>query len=316
MIIKKILKPVLRPIRVAMQPHLRKMRRYLEMSRYGLLRVRSSSAGNSHIASIIRDGTAAAIGKIGSTELFALRMCLRGKASVPKETWEHGQKDLYVCSGVHPCSDEIMNVFFQVYSEALQQMDVLGVWYNEGEASVAKRFCRNATFSYYWCLEPYYHKVPWSAELKGKTVLVMHPFIDTITKQYAKRELIWNQCPEVLPEFNLRTIKVPLYDAVVKSPYENWKVCLDDLKKQMDSIDFDVVLIGAGAYSLPLCAHAKSLGKIGIHMGGAAQILFGVIGNRWVDHPIISGFFNEHWCRPSADESPSARTLVEGGCYW
>jgi hypothetical protein len=134
--------------------------------------------------------------------------------------------------------------------------------------------------------------------------------------QYAKRELIWGKFPGVLPEFNLCTIKVPLSDAITKSPYETWKDCLDDLWKQMDAVDFDVALVGAGAYSLPLCAYAKSLGKIGIHMGGSTQILFGIIGERWVKHNTISLFFNEHWGRPSADESPASRTLVECGCYW
>ena len=38
-------------------------------------------------------------------------------------------------------------------------------------------------------------------------------------------------------------------------------------------IDFEVALIGCGAYGLPLAAHVKRLGKKAVHLGGATQNL-------------------------------------------
>ena len=84
----------------------------------------------------------------------------------------------------------------------------------------------------------------------------------------------------------------------------------------MSSRAFDVAIVGAGAWSLPLTAHARALGRIGIHMGGATQILFGIRGARWDDHPVIAGFYNEAWVRPGPGERPAAHEAVEGGCYW
>jgi chemotaxis response regulator CheB len=73
---------------------------------------------------------------------------------------------------------------------------------------------------------------------------------------------------------------------------------------------------GAGAWSLPLVAHAKSLGAFAIHLGGATQILFGIKGGRWDMHPEVSAFYNEAWTRPSLCETPQGIQKIEGGCYW
>lgn len=46
----------------------------------------------------------------------------------------------------------------------------------------------------------------------------------------------------------------------------------------MDKIDYDICLIGCGAYGFPLAAHAKRKGKKAVHLGGALQLLFGIKG--------------------------------------
>lgn len=55
-------------------------------------------------------------------------------------------------------------------------------------------------------LEPWFSDYPWSAALKGKKVLVIHPFSETIQKQYKNREYIFPNT-EILPEFELQTLK-------------------------------------------------------------------------------------------------------------
>ena len=58
------------------------------------------------------------------------------------------------------------------------------------------------------------------------------------------------------------------------------------------------------------------MGKAGIHLGGATQILFGIKGQRWRDIKEFQPFFNEHWTDPIESEKPEKRNLVEGACYW
>jgi hypothetical protein len=85
---------------------------------------------------------------------------------------------------------------------------------------------------------------------------------------------------------------------------------------EVEKVDFDIAIIGAGAYGLPLAFHVKSLGKKAIHMGGATQILFGIKGKRWDHHEVISKLYNEHWVRPLPSERPEHYYDIEKGCYW
>ena len=47
---------------------------------------------------------------------------------------------------------------------------------------------------------------PWTAALKGKKVLVIHPFAELIERQYAKRTELYSQNQSILPEFELVTL--------------------------------------------------------------------------------------------------------------
>ena len=84
----------------------------------------------------------------------------------------------------------------------------------------------------------------------------------------------------------------------------------------IDDVDFDIAIIGAGAYGLPLCSYVKLKGKKAIHMGGATQILFGIKGMRWDSHEYISKLYNENWIRANSEETPINSNKVEGGSYW
>jgi hypothetical protein len=85
----------------------------------------------------------------------------------------------------------------------------------------------------------------------------------------------------------------------------------------MSNTKFDICLIGAGPYGMPLCAHAKALGKKGIVMGGSLQNLFGIRGKRWEKHvPEVVTLYNDYWVRVSDEETKKGSMSIEGGCYW
>jgi hypothetical protein len=99
---------------------------------------------------------------------------------------------------------------------------------------------------------------------------------------------------------------------MVPPVHRDWHEGLADLKRQMEATDFEVAVIGAGAWSIPLAAHAKKMGKIGLHLGGDTQLLFGIKGGRWRD---IKDF-NDFWVRPLVGDRPEDFRLMEGGAYW
>ena len=88
------------------------------------------------------------------------------------------------------------------------------------------------------------------------------------------------------------------------------------MKDKIDQDDYDVCLIGCGAYGFPLAAHVKRMGKQAIHLGGALQLLFGIRGNRWDNMDDYKSLVNQYWTRPKGVEIPQAKDKVENGCYW
>jgi len=223
------------------------------------------------------------------------------------------QYKIQYLSGFFPAEPEYLERFCQQMLQDIQEIDILGSWLRE-EQFLREQMPRVITVRLQ-DLEPYYHEHPWSEALAGKTVLVVHPFAETIQKQYQKRELLFSN-PNILPEFTLKTFKAVQSIAGNECGFPDWFAALEWMCNQIAQIEFDIAIIGAGAYGLPLAAHVKRLGKKGIHLGGATQILFGIRGKRWDDRPFFQQFFNDHWVRPDPKETPANFQLVEGGCYW
>ena len=219
-------------------------------------------------------------------------------------------------TGFFPADDKkLLEKFSKIYLEACKNADIFGVWNSsEYEGSAISEFCPQAVLTKMTFLEPYYFENPWSTALKSKKVLVIHPFAKTIEKQYAKREQLFEN-KEVLPEFNLLTFKAE-NTIFGHENFKNWFEVFDHSCEEISKIEFDVAIIGAGAYGLPLAAFIKNMGKQAVHMAGATQILFGIKGKRWDNHPIISKSYNESWVRPDATETPEKHKTVENGCYW
>jgi hypothetical protein len=158
---------------------------------------------------------------------------------------------------------------------------------------------------------------PWSRVLAGKKVLVVHPFADTIADQYSRKRTALFANPLVLPEFELKTIKAVQSIANNKSQFLTWFDALDHMKAQIFVTDFDIAIIGCGAYGMPLAAHCKRIGRKAVHLGGQTQLLFGLKGKRWeTGHDEITSMFNEHWVYPGEHDKPKDFKVVEGGAYW
>ena len=147
-------------------------------------------------------------------------------------------------------------------------------------------------------------------------MLVVHPFRDTILRQYARREQLFPGS-EVLPAFaSLTVVQAVQGLGGQQTGYASWFDALADMQRRMDAADYEVAVIGAGAYGLPLAVHARDTGHAAIQMSGATQLLFGIRGRRWDTHPQISRLYNDAWVRPAENEGIARRDAVEGGSYW
>ncbi|MEY8687578.1 hypothetical protein AB9N12_16085 [Bacteroides sp. AN502(2024)] len=230
-------------------------------------------------------------------------------------------------AGVFNPTPKILDCFAQRYLQDSEIIDVLmSVNYKERFMPL-KESCQ---FIHFESVYPYFVKRPWTRILKGKKVLVVHPYADTIQKQYAIREKLYDN-PEILPVFELKTLKAVQSSAFAEVPFKDWFEALEYMENEIDKIDFDICLLGCGAYGLPLAAHVKRLGKQAIHMGAGVQLLFGICGRRWEEEYVQKPWGhntpfcintnyvdlkNEYWTRPSGNEILSKSKSVEGGCYW
>lgn len=278
---------------------------------------------------LVLGGAPAMVGRLGSTELATMSSALTPLN--PKTAWKLATGSVLVrdigihpglvgslakLSGFFPATVSHCRQFVALMQEDLKQVDVLGTWCKQ-EALFADQLPPGAQRVRFRDLEPYMHQRPWSAALAGKRVLVIHPFAEAIQRQFSLKRAQLFPGSEVLPSFELITIKAVQSIANNECGFPDWFAALNDMKRQMEANRFDVAIIGCGAYGFPLAAHAKRIGKIGIHLGGQTQLLFGIKGKRWeTGHDKIKALFNEHWIYPDEADRPRNFTAVEGGAYW
>lgn len=283
------------------------------------------------------------ITRLGSTELNCINnyLCVHSNKSTYRKWmdyitdnthtpwWNREQFHIMsIFSGIFPETQDVAERFSQRYLRDLPEIDMLACFnYSEKFLPLPSELPRIQLETLY----PFFVANPWTRILKGKRVLVIHPFEQTIRQQYAKRELLFDN-PDVLPEFELIILKSVQTIAGNKSEFKDWFDALHYMEEQIDQIEFDIALIGCGAYGLPLAAYIKRNGKKAVHLGGGVQLMFGILGKRWVeDYPKISPWhylpgkdididytplFNEHWCYPLLVDTPSNTQAVEGACYW
>lgn len=222
-------------------------------------------------------------------------------------------------AGFFSATPELLKRFSEMMIEDMPLIDILASWRFEEEY-----FSKELQNAYKIDFEPYTpfgSDVPWTAALENKKVLVVHPFAETIQKQYLRKELI-HKDPRVLPTFDLQTIKaIQTIGNQGDGRFETWFDALEFMKNEIDKMDYDVCLLGCGAYGMPLAAHVKRSGKKAVHLGGSLQLLFGIRGARWENSNYnatynYSKLMNEFWVKPSATETPSKAQQVEEGCYW
>ena len=217
-------------------------------------------------------------------------------------------------SGFFPARVDKIEQFCELMIADLANVDILGSWLKE-ESFFADELL-HAKKVMLEDLEPFFTPNPWTKALENKKVLVVHPFAETIKSQYQQREKLFDN--GLLPAFDLEVIPAVQSIAGQKTEFVDWFAALDSMKEQIANRDFDVCILGCGAYGFPLASFVKNMGKQSIHIGGATQLLFGIKGKRWEEFIVYpyTNLFNDYWVRPNETETPKKSTAVEGGCYW
>jgi len=276
--------------------------------------------GNEIAREALASGRPTLIGRLGSSELACASFCTRWRQSgVLRPPYPKALRHtMRVNTGMFPTDDASLDRFSEVLLDAVSKTDVMGVSFNRNEHRIVGRHCPDARLVQIEALNCVLREDPWSAGLSGRVVLVVHPFAQTIESQYRTRRTLLFENPRMLPEFELKTLVAVQSGAGSECGFGAWFDALEHMCDEIARIEFDVAIIGAGAYGLPLAAAVKDMGRQAVHLGGATQLLFGIRGRRWdVEYADVMGpLMNEYWVRPSAEETPERSGSVEGGCYW
>jgi len=292
--------------------HLPKQEQRFSRTHYGEQNILSITRGREKLVEAIKNQKPYMAARFGTTEGAALYYYHKTRMFGKRYPQDH-LKNICLYSGFFPEKEAYLFKWAQMETEACKDVDLLGTMNYMGEEWIVRKYCpqavlmpnsglASATYGWAWALE-------------GKKVLVIHPFARTIENQYTQhREEIFPGT-NALPLFDLQCIKaVQTIADETDDRFSDWFEALDYMTDEIKKRDFDVALIGCGAYGFILASRIKQMGKVAIHMGGSLQMLFGIRGSRWDVHN--SNLYNEAWVYPSDEETPKGYEKVEGGCYW
>jgi hypothetical protein len=248
--------------------------------------------------------------KIKSKEPFMV--CRYGSNEFRNLFQENEFDTLCFNAGFFPNNKKLLKAFRAVYFESSKQIDYLCVWNYLNHFNRKRKWIKNfPNIKEFFNLGVVGHDQNWIKSLENKRILVVHPFKATIEKQMKRRRKLG-----ILPKMkSLEVIQAVQTIAEERDKrFKTWFDALAYMKKEIDKKDFDIALIGCGAYGLPLAAHVKRRGKQAIHVGGALQLFFGIRGKRWENSKDIK--MNKDWINPLEEDVPLQGKKVEGGCYW
>lgn len=249
------------------------------------------------------------------------------KGEQPEWWWnERLIKYMNTNAGFFPPTHQAITQFCDLMMQDMKELNLLGCWV-KNEAYFTKGL-EHTQRVHLRLLEPFWADKPWTRCLKNKKIIVVHPFAKDILSQYTNNRTLLFSNPDTLPEFaSLRTVKAVQSLGGENNGFKDWFDALKWMEDEIDKEDYDICLIGCGAYGFPLAAHVKRQGKKAVHLGGALQLLFGIRGKRWenpsygvrewgIPYGSYSSLMNKYWVRPGEGGRPKNANQVEGGCYW
>ena len=162
----------------------------------------------------------------------------------------------------------------------------------------------------------------WIAALRGKTVLVVHPFTSTISAQLGRGNVaLWGGLAQKMMPSSIRfkLARAPQNIGTLREQ-PTWPAAFAELVRRVDEQgQFDLAVISCGGLGMLLGAHLKATNRSSMYMGGALQLWFGIIGKRWASSYMSKT--NTNWTRPLIEDVPKTFFRAhaksgDGSAYW
>ena len=276
-------------------------------------KVLSLGESSQKVISFIEGDEPFAFIKLGEAELACLSDAERIKERRRKTFEEKTRIVMKETAGYYPTTDKHLLEYANLYETRMKNADGIGILGLRKEGYFVKTYSKSHLLMNGDVLNPVLGN--WTPSLKGRKILVIYPFIDEISFQYGRREKVFQKNPQILPEFDLKLLASPItMGDETDYRFPSFMRALEEMEARISQIDFDLALVGCGAYGSLLTLYIKSIGKKAIQTGGSTQLLFGILGSRWENAPYIKELENEYWIRPAT--KPKGFEKVAGGAYW
>ena len=272
--------------------------------------------GNAIVRHALCGGSPFLAGRVGSTELRSY-LHVNGFAYDPKVA-----KQLERLSGIYPPSWQNLKLFARLLEDSIREVDALAVFGWNNEDKVVELLHDGAHVVPPKTLEPYFYPGEgWWHELGGKRLLIVNSIASELRARFTVDTLnrLWphenGKVNSIIPS-EIHIIDAPYgWDATQQHRFATFQYLLDNIKLQVEKIDFDIALVACGGYGLPLAAWIKQRGKQAIHLGGVIQVWGGFKGARFETLVPWKHIINEHWIPYPDKKIPTDRSHAEGD-YW
>jgi hypothetical protein len=259
-----------------------------------------------------------AAGKIGTAEILGLEYHDRIiRWPLPGMSWRRPANRLANNAGFFPVEKKAFSSWNQEMRRAVASLDFICRWQKDPFLAQYERNLVGCVASQSWNIPMSKLGVSIFPLLASCRLLFISPFVETMKSQLPhlrqihdsdrKTDFAWEDY-----EAKISFLKCPLQWHLSPSPFRNWVHGLEEITKEALAKEFDIALIGAGAWSLPLAARIKKAGRAAIHTGGETQLFFGIRGKRWDK----KNLYNPFWVSCSPKETPFQKEKIDNGCYW
>jgi hypothetical protein len=280
-----------------------------------------TDADNRTIKRLIESNQPFFIGRIAGVELQIAHHVMEGKNYLPE------LEGLEQNAGMYTKNDASVHEYVAQLVKTYDHCTVIAEWektgsvfafHGMGQELITKRTPHIPKISAL-ALEPYYCQDSWMSSLRGKRILIIHPFVDTIQKQIKKLALLFPG-RSWFEDCEITCLSPPLTLAgnhQGKDWQEHYTTFVREVEQVVKAKSFDLALVAAGGYGMLVSDFLFTELHLSVmYVGGALQLFFGIIGKRWFDNKRILELVNDEWVRPGKVDKPTNCTRVEKGCYW
>lgn len=217
------------------------------------------------------------------------------------------------------------------YNSSVKNSNVLGIWdcgmYTQAIDYYNYLFKQSDEINnIYICshaLEPYYYmnldNYKFNEIFKNKKILIITSHKETTQMQIKKHNKLFKK--QIFDDSTEFYIYKPAQQNGGNNDNNSWSYHMNVMKNEISDIkkefNFDIALVSAGGFGMILSNFIYSeLNTSVMYIGGALQLFFGILGNRWLKSENIIKHVNSEWIRPLDSDKPKNIKLCEGGCYW